>query len=76
MSDPAPNNPPPVAENPTSEDHKRSLFNHEAKNHECHHYMRTYGGQVANAMMFGFGATLGADAANGLVGDAKQWWRH
>jgi len=23
----------------------------------------------------GFGITLGADAANGLVGEVKQWWR-
>ena len=35
-----------------------------------------YGGQVMNAAMFGFGATLGADAANAAVGDMKEWWRH
>jgi len=29
-----------------------------------------------NAAMFGFGATLGADAANAAVGDMKEWWRH
>jgi len=46
-------------------------FGEEHKKHECHHYMRTYGGKVANAAMFGFGATLGADAANGMVGEVK-----
>jgi hypothetical protein len=35
-----------------------------------------YGGQVANAVMRGFGATLGADLANAAVGEAKEWWRH
>lgn len=30
-----------------------------------------YGGQAVNAMMFGFGATLGADAANAAVGEMK-----
>lgn len=29
-------------------------------------------GQVLNAMMWGFGATLGADAANAAVGDVKE----
>ena len=46
------------------------------KNHECHHYARMYGGQGANAIMWGFGATLGADLANAAVGEAKEWWRH
>jgi len=36
---------------------------------------RTYGGQVMRAAAQGFGITLGADAANGLVGEVKQWWR-
>ena len=54
----------------------RGLFHHEAKKHESHHYLRMYGGQVANAAMWGFGATLGADAANAAVGDMKEWWRH
>jgi len=54
----------------------RGIFHQEAQKHECHHYARMYGGQAANAMMWGIGATLGADAANALVGDAKEWWRH
>ncbi|KAG9961111.1 hypothetical protein KCU61_g5863, partial [Aureobasidium melanogenum] len=54
----------------------RGLFHHEGKKHECHHYARMYGGQAMNAVMWGFGATLGADAANAMVGDIKQWWRH
>lgn len=49
----------------------RGLFHHEGKKHECHHYARMYGGQAMNAVMFGFGATLGADAANAMVGDMK-----
>lgn len=49
----------------------RGIFNEEHQKHQCHHYMRTYGGKVANAAMFGFGATLGADAANAAVGEMK-----
>lgn len=49
----------------------RGIFNEEHKKHESHHYMRTYGGKVVNAALFGFGATLGADAANGAVGEMK-----
>lgn len=49
----------------------RSLFHHEAKKHESHHYVRMYGGQVLNAAMWGFGATLGADAANAAVGEER-----
>ena len=67
-----PANPPAV----TDEKQERSLFHREARNHEGHHYARMYGGQVANAMMWGFGATLGADVANAAVGEAKEWWRH
>lgn len=44
--------------------------------HECHHYMSTYGGMVIRSMAMGFGATLGADAANAVVGDIrKEWWK-
>ena len=50
------------------------------KKHECHHYMRQYGGLAVNAFVMGFGGTLGADAANAMVGEVKQegaqWWRH
>lgn len=49
----------------------RGLFHHEAKKHESHHYLRMYGGQAVQAAMWGFGATLGADAANAAVGEAK-----
>lgn len=49
----------------------RGLFNHESQKHQCHHYARMYGGQAVNAMMWGFGATLGADAANAAVGEMK-----
>jgi hypothetical protein len=49
----------------------RGLFDHESKKHECHHYARMYGGQAVNAMMWGFGATLGADAANAAVGEMR-----
>lgn len=69
----AQNTVPSDKETPTQD---RGAFSDEHKKHECHHYMRTYGGKVAQAAMFGFGATLGADAANGLVGDMKEWWRH
>ncbi|KAH0293225.1 hypothetical protein M436DRAFT_63126 [Aureobasidium namibiae CBS 147.97] len=49
----------------------RGLFNHESQKHQCHHYARMYGGQAVNAMMWGFGATLGADAANAAVGEMR-----
>jgi len=32
------------------------------------------GGMVRNAALWGFGATLGADAANSLVGGVKDEW--
>ena len=60
---------PPSDKDTPSQD--RDIFHHEAAKHESHHYMRQYGGQVARAAMWGFGATMGADAANALVGDAK-----
>lgn len=60
---------PPSDKNTPSQD--RGIFEREGKKHECHHYVRMYGGQVANAMMWGFGATLGADAANAAVGEVK-----
>ncbi|KAK4547299.1 hypothetical protein LTR36_000954 [Oleoguttula mirabilis] len=49
----------------------RGIFNSEAQKHQSHHYLRMYGGQAVQAAMWGFGATLGADAANAVVGDAK-----
>jgi len=67
--------PPPTAAGDSSKE-RGMIFHEESKKHECHHYMRTYGGQAMNAMMWGFGATLGADAANAAVGEAKEWWRH
>lgn len=63
------NDPPPSDKDTPTQD--RGLFHHEAKKHESHHYLRMYGGQVVQAAMFGFGATLGADAANAAVGDMK-----
>ncbi|KAK5137417.1 hypothetical protein LTR08_008995 [Meristemomyces frigidus] len=54
----------------------RSIFAHESQKHHSHHYLRMYGGQAVQAAMWGFGGTLGADAANVLVGDAREWWRH
>ena len=51
----------------------RGLFHHESQKHQCHHYARMYGGQAVNAMMWGFGATLGADAANAAVGEMRVW---
>ena len=62
------NGPPSDSNTPTQD---RGLFSHEAQKHESHHYLRMYGGQVVNAAMMGFGMTLGADAANVVVGDAK-----
>ncbi|KAK5120965.1 hypothetical protein LTR85_005749 [Meristemomyces frigidus] len=50
----------------------RGIFNHEAQKHQSHHYLRMYGGQAVQAAMWGFGATLGADAANAVVGDARN----
>ncbi|KAL1306866.1 hypothetical protein AAFC00_005516 [Neodothiora populina] len=67
---------PTVPSDAQTPEQNRGVFEQEHKKHECHHYMRTYGGKVANAAMFGFGATLGADAANAVVGDMKEWWRH
>ncbi|KAK1074586.1 hypothetical protein LTR12_005794 [Friedmanniomyces endolithicus] len=64
-----PYNGPPSDSNTPSQD--RGLFSQEAQKHESHHYLRMYGGQVVNAAMMGFGMTLGADAANAVVGDAK-----
>nr|POE47682.1 hypothetical protein CFP56_01013 [Quercus suber] len=74
-SKPKPGNPTAPSDRHTpSQD--RGLFHHEAAKHESHHYVRMYGGQALNAAMWGFGATLGADAANAMVGEAKEWWRH
>jgi len=68
---------PQVENTGAPEEKDRGLFDHHgAKQHECHHYTRMYGGRLANAMLMGFGMTLGADAANAVVGDAKEWWRH
>lgn len=55
----------------TPQQQDRSVFHSDHKKHECHHYMSTYGGAVMNAMAFGFGSTLGADAANGFVLEAS-----
>lgn len=44
------------------------------KEHQCHHYMSTYGGYAARALVMGFAGTLGADAANAMVGEAKKEW--
>ena len=49
----------------------RGIFNQESQKHQSHHYLRMYGGQAVQAAMWGFGGTLGADAANMLVGDAR-----
>ncbi|EMD01101.1 hypothetical protein BAUCODRAFT_196134 [Baudoinia panamericana UAMH 10762] len=69
---------PPSDKNTPTQD--RGLFHHEAQKHESHHYLRMYGGKVLDAAMWGFGATLGADVANEVFGDAKnqmqEWWRH
>ena len=70
MSAQAPSFSTPPSDKDTPEQ-DRGLFHQERKKHECHHYARMYGGQVANAMMWGFGATLGADVANAAVGDVK-----
>ncbi|KAL7003983.1 hypothetical protein EMMF5_006459 [Cystobasidiomycetes sp. EMM_F5] len=37
------------------------------QHHESHHYGKQIGGGIAKAAQFGFGATLGADAANSIV---------
>ena len=63
------NNTAPSDKDTPSQD--RGIFHHEAAKHQSHHYMRTYGGQVLHAAMWGFGATLGADVANAAVGDVK-----
>jgi hypothetical protein len=44
------------------------------KDHQCHHYMSTYGGYAARALIMGFAGTLGADAANAMVGEARKEW--
>lgn len=44
------------------------------KDHQCHHYMSTYGGYAARALVMGFAGTLGADAANAMVGEARKEW--
>lgn len=44
------------------------------KDHQCHHYMSTYGGYAARALVMGFAGTLGADAANAVVGEARKEW--
>ncbi|KAK3634505.1 hypothetical protein LTR56_015233 [Elasticomyces elasticus] len=67
------NGPPSDYNTPTQD---RSLFHHEAKKHECHHYARMYGGQMVSAAAYGFGATMGAQAAQAVVGEAREWWRH
>lgn len=70
MSDQAP----PSSTAPSDKDtptQDRGLFHQEGQKHQSHHYLRMYGGQVVQAAMFGFGATLGADAANAAVGDMK-----
>ena len=64
----APTTPPSDKDTPPQ---NRGIFEHEAKKHECHHYVRMYGGQVLNAAMWGFGSALGADVANAVVGDAR-----
>lgn len=33
-------------------------------------------GQLVNAVLWGFGATLGEYVANAAVGDAKEWLRY
>lgn len=70
MSVQNPNFPTPPSDKDTPQQ-DRSLFHHEAKKHESHHYVRMYGGQALNAAMWGFGATLGADAANAAVGEVR-----
>ncbi|QIX01740.1 hypothetical protein AMS68_007257 [Peltaster fructicola] len=67
-----PQNAPAPSEKDAQYIQDRGLFDHhEAQKHEKHHYLRMYGGQVVNAAMWGFGATLGADAANAAVGEMK-----
>lgn len=73
VQSPAFSTPPSDKDTPTQD---RGIFHQEAKKHESHHYVRMYGGRVLQAAVFGFGATLGADAANALVGDAKVSLRH
>ena len=65
---PAFSTPPSDKDTPTQD---RGLFDHEASKHQSHHYLRMYGGQVVQAAMWGFGATLGADAANAAVGEVR-----
>jgi hypothetical protein len=63
---------PPSDRDTPSQD--RGLFHHEAQKHQSHHYVRMYGGQVLQAAMWGFGATMGADVANAAFGEAKVRW--
>lgn len=66
--------PPGVAAAPSDQNTpapNKSIFHHQASQHQSHHYLRMYGGQVAQAAMWGFGATLGADVANAAFGEAK-----
>lgn len=66
--------PPGVAAAPSDQNTpapNKSIFHHQASQHQSHHYLRMYGGQVAQAAMWGSGATLGADVANAAFGEAK-----
>jgi len=44
----------------------RSLFSHEAKKHECHHYTRMYGGRLGNAVLMGFGTCIRPSLPKGV----------
>lgn len=72
--------PPGVAAAPSDQNTpapNKTIFHHQASRHQSHHYLRMYGGQVAQAAMWGFGATLGADVANAAFGEAKVGgWVH
>ncbi|KAI9713895.1 MAG: hypothetical protein M1820_000625 [Bogoriella megaspora] len=72
MSVQHPNFPTPPSDKNTPEQ-DRGVFHEQYQKHQCHHYLRMYGGQVAQAAMWGFGATLGADVANAAVGEAREW---
>jgi hypothetical protein len=60
-----------VASDKDTPQQDRAIFERESKKHECHHYARMYGGQAVNAVVLGFGATLGADMANAAVGEVR-----
>jgi len=68
------------AQDQQAAENSRGLFSHGTdqhqtmKEHQCHHYMSTYGGYAARALVMGFAGTLGADAANALVGDVRKEW--